>query len=204
MKNHIPYLVFIFLMACSGSSEKSDQQENQNSSDTKSNDTKSTDFVGRLELTMQGESYEFTDMTRVDSRVSFQEKAIAVYITNTNGEGTIAQITIMSPLIYNSTSHTYVNDSGRWLEGSQKNDPPKRTEQNLQFKFRRIDNMDEENYINLDQGTANLEYDDEKPVFRLSFEGKDMPSAYNDEDNEEIAFSGKLILEGAYLMDSRD
>jgi len=194
--SHILYTLIILLIACTSSEKSSQEGDNSYSS-------KSSDFIGKLELTIDGESYEFSDMTRTDSRVSFQDNAIAVYVANPKGEGTIAQITILSPKIYESNSHIYVNESNRWLEKGDTREPPKRTEQNLRFKFRKIDKMDSEEYLMLDQGTVQFKYNDEEPIFEMTFEGKDTPSAHNREEDKEIQFSGKLTLKGAYLMDSR-
>lgn len=192
--NYFSYLFLILLIACSASSEKSEERSSSDSS---------SGFSGYMELTIDSDSFKYDNLTRTDSRVSFQDEAIAVYVKNPDGEGTIAQITLLSPEIYNSTTHTYTNESGRWLEEGAKQEY-ERIRQNLNFKFRRIDNMEEENYLSLDRGTVDISYDDEQGNFKITFAGEDRPSAYYKEDNDLVKFSGTLVLEGAYLMDSRN
>ena len=192
--NKILYLILFAFLACSSPTKS----EGQNSSSSNS-----ADFSGYLELTIDGETYKFDELTRSGSRVSFQDEAIAVYVENPNGEGTIAQVTLLSPEIYEGTSHKYVKEAGGWKE--IKDGSVGDTRQNLSFKFRRIDNMNEENYINLDLGTVEMQYDEKKANFELIFEGEDRPSSFNKEKDEKLVkFSGKLVLNGAYLMDSRD
>lgn len=204
MKNLFIYPIFFVLISCSPSDEK---VKDTNSTDNQpSTEQKTTEFSGELKLVVAGETFEYDSMTKSDSRLSFQDKGIAVYIENPNGKGTIAKVVIQSPDIYKSTKHNFWEGSTPREKGMSEAEYQKKKEANrkniLSLKFRRIDNMDEEEYISLDQGSVSLEYDDEAGNFKLTFEGEDKPS-YNS-NGETIAFSGTLELKGAYLMDSRD
>lgn len=207
MRISILFPILLVITACSASNENS---EEANSKAVEiSNRAGDADFSGELNLVIDGETFEYKEMTKSGSRLSFQDKGISVYVENTGGEGTIATVTILSPDIYSSNSHTYTEGPVTREEGmSQEDYETKRAESrktNIRLKFRRIDQMEVDNYIELDKGVVNLEYDDENADFILSFEGEDRPSSFNKEEDEKtIKFSGSLKLKGAYLMDSRD
>lgn len=207
MKSYILFSILLLLLACSAANEKSEEANSK--ADETSNNAGNADFSGTLNLVIDGETFEYNAMTKRGSRLSFQDKGISVYVENSGGKGTIATVTVLSPDIYKSTSHTYNKGSVGRDEGmSQEEYDSERAERkrhNISLKVRRIDNMEVENYIDLDRGKVNLEYDDENADFILSFEGEDRPSSYNKkEDEKTIEFSGSLKLNGAYLMDSRD
>ncbi len=207
MRSYILLPTILLFLACSASNEKS-EEANSKAEETPNN-TGNTDFSGTLNLVIDDETFEYKAMTKSGSRLSFQDKGISVYVENTDGEGTIATVTILSPDIYNSNSHTYTKGPVTREEGMSQEDydieRAERKKTNMRLKFRRIDNMEGENYIELDRGEVSLEYDDENADFILSFEGEDRPSGSNKkEDEKTIKFSGSLKLNGAYLMDSRD
>ncbi|ADR22449.1 hypothetical protein MATR_37050 [Marivirga tractuosa] len=157
-----------------------------------------TDFSGKLNMKIKGESYTFDAMKRSDSRLSFQDKGIAVYIVNPKGEGTIAEITILSNSIYDMKSHRYELGTKKQKPKTMMDIYNKDSSKNkdiLNFKFRRIDQMDQEEYFELSKGTVNLDYDDEAGYFKISFVG---------EDKNGISISGLLELDNPYVIDRRD
>ncbi|WKV13031.1 hypothetical protein [Marivirga harenae] len=180
MKNKSIYIIFILILFGSAASQKK------------------ADFSGKLLLEIAGESYLYDDMTRTDSRLSFQEKGIVVYIVNPTGDGTIAEITILSTKIYNSKIHNFdlgaKKEKPKTMLDIYKSESGKDNDV-LNFKFRRIDKMQAEEYIVLKTGKVNLEYADDPSYFKMSFNGK---------DRDGTLLSGSLELHNPYLMDSRD
>jgi len=179
MKNFIPSFVIMLLLLSSATIQKR------------------ADFSGKLVLKIAGETFTYDAMTRSGSRLSFQDKGIAVYIVNPDGEGTIAQITLLSTEIYNSPSHTYElgNEEQPKTMLDIYNKDPNKNKDILSFKFRRIDKMGTEEYIKLKKGSVKLNYDDKAGNITLNFDG---------EDKNGTSLSGSLELRDAYLMDRRD
>lgn len=180
MKNYIKYLACLMIIFGSAATQKN------------------TDFSGKLLLKIDGETHVYEKMSRTDSRLSFQDKGIAIYIVNSQGEGTIAQITLLSNKIYDSKSHSYElggkeNKPKTMMDIYNKDSSKKKNI--LNFKFRRIDKMEKEEYLELSKGTVKLEYDDQSGYVKLDFEG---------EDKNGISLSGFLELKNPYLMDRRN
>lgn len=156
------------------------------------------DFAGKIMLTVNGSSNTFSDLTHSDSRVSLQDKGISIYILNPKGEGTLVEITMLSNKIYESNSHTF--EIGAQPKRAQTimdiyNKPSEERNETLRFKFRRIDDLEKENYISVHKGKAEVEYDDTSGNISISFNG---------EDKNGTTLSGSLSLKNPYLIDRRD
>jgi rubrerythrin len=117
-------------MSCTSSDEK--VKDTNSTANKSSTEQKSSDFSGKLKLVIAGETFEYDSMTKSNSRLSFQDKGIAVYIENPNGEGTIAKVVILSPDIYKSTTHNYWEGSTPREKGM--------SEAEYQKKRRKIEN----------------------------------------------------------------
>ncbi|SMG52446.1 hypothetical protein SAMN05661096_03926 [Marivirga sericea] len=159
---------------------------------------KKVGFSGELLLEIDDKKYTYDAMTRSGSRLSFQKKGVSIYIVNPEGKGTIAQITLLSTKIYESKSHTYelgAEDAQPQSIQDLYNKDASKKKDILSFKFRRIDKMEEEEYIRLSKGTVDLEYDDEAPYLKITFQGQ---------DKNGTSLSGSLELDDPYVIDRRD
>lgn len=178
-------LSLLLFFSCENAAQSSDSRENSSSSDA---------ISGRLEVTIEGKEYVYTDFKKNLSRLTFQDKGLAILIDVSDS------INISAAL---SARDFYEKDAYVFQVGQQ-NQTSEQNKNILATSFRfRHPGYDR---LSLDEGLITIEsYDIESGELKMTFEGIDKPSSFSPKGpSESVKFKGNLMLKGARSTDRRD